>query len=166
MGTSRRTHAGAQRATCGIPTTLLPPATRLEQGNIFRSVCQEFCSRGGGCVYPIACWDTHTPPGAHPLGPEADTPRHTTHPPGADTPSGPEADTSGSRPLLHSACWDTVNKRAVRIPLECFLVLVIVASCNSKLINKTWETETILMLVLLRFRQTGFLQHKVDKYHW
>ena len=26
------------------------------------------------------------------------------------------------RPLLHSACWDTVNKRAVRIPLECILV--------------------------------------------
>ena len=26
----------------------LPPATKLGQGNIFRSVCQEFCPRGGG----------------------------------------------------------------------------------------------------------------------
>ena len=25
----------------------LPPATKLGQGNIFRSVCQEFCSQGG-----------------------------------------------------------------------------------------------------------------------
>ena len=27
---------------------LLPPATKLGQGNIFRSVCQEFCSQRGG----------------------------------------------------------------------------------------------------------------------
>ena len=26
---------------------LLPPATKLGQGNIFRSVCQELCSQGG-----------------------------------------------------------------------------------------------------------------------
>ena len=30
-----------------IGSILLPPATKLGQGNIFRSVCQEFCSRGG-----------------------------------------------------------------------------------------------------------------------
>ena len=28
----------------------LPPATKLRQGNVFTSVCQEFCSRGGGVV--------------------------------------------------------------------------------------------------------------------
>ena len=30
----------------------LPPATKLGQGNIFRSVCQQFCPRGGvrGCL--------------------------------------------------------------------------------------------------------------------
>ena len=28
----------------------LPPATKLGQGNLFRSVCQEFCSRGSGWV--------------------------------------------------------------------------------------------------------------------
>ena len=31
----------------------LPPATKLGQGNIFRSVCQQFCPRGGmrGCSW-------------------------------------------------------------------------------------------------------------------
>ena len=28
----------------------LPAATKLGQGNIFRSVCQGFCRRGGGCL--------------------------------------------------------------------------------------------------------------------
>ena len=32
---------------------LLPPATKLGQGNIFRSVCQEFCPQGGGGVRGI-----------------------------------------------------------------------------------------------------------------
>ena len=57
----------------------------LGQGNIFRSVCQEFCPQGGVCL--SACWDTHT----HPLGvdtpPIADTPPPPSqHPLGADTP--------------------------------------------------------------------------------
>ena len=38
---------------------LLPPATKLGQGNIFRSVCQEFCPRGGmhsgGCMVGGVC---------------------------------------------------------------------------------------------------------------
>ena len=29
---------------------LLPPATKLGQGNIFRSVCQQFCPWGGACM--------------------------------------------------------------------------------------------------------------------
>ena len=29
---------------------------------------------------------------------------------------------TGTPPTGHSACWDTFNKRAVRIPLECILV--------------------------------------------
>ena len=33
-----------------MQSRLLPPATKLGQGNIFRSVCQEFCSQGG--VWP------------------------------------------------------------------------------------------------------------------
>ena len=42
---------------------LLPPATKLGQGNIFRSMCQEFCpQRGGGaCVAGGYLWqgDVH-----------------------------------------------------------------------------------------------------------
>ena len=35
-----------------IFTKYLPPATKLGQGNIFRSVCQEFCPQGkGACVW-------------------------------------------------------------------------------------------------------------------
>ena len=58
--------------------------------------CLSFCPQGGGCLpyTDIPLW--------------ADTPR-------ADT---PWADTS-----LHSACWDTVNKQAVRILLECILAV-------------------------------------------
>ena len=37
----------SQFNTCLISVLLLPPATKLGQGNIFRSVCQEFCSLGG-----------------------------------------------------------------------------------------------------------------------
>ena len=69
----------------------------------------------------------HTPPGRHPpLG---------RHPPWADTPQGrhppaqcmlgytpPAQYMLGYTPPLCSACWDTVNKRAVRILLECILV--------------------------------------------
>ena len=35
---------------------LLPSATKLRQGNIFTSVCQEFCPWGRVCLR--ACWDT------------------------------------------------------------------------------------------------------------
>ena len=55
-----------------ISKIYLPSATKLRQGNIFTSVCQEFCSRGGVCL--SACWDTTPqadPPGRHP---RVDTP--------------------------------------------------------------------------------------------
>ena len=54
--------------------TLLPAATKLGQGNIFTSVCQEFCPRGGGeGVCLSACWDTpSTPPPDQPGRPPPD----------------------------------------------------------------------------------------------
>ena len=64
--------------------------------------------------------------GRHPPMPRADTPWADIPTPWADTP--PWADTSA----LRSACWDTVNKRAVRIPLECILVLGISSPCEMK----------------------------------
>ena len=70
----------------------------LGQGNIFRSVCQEFCSQGGFCL--STCWDT--PPG-------------TRHPPGPGTPQK-------QTPLAQSMLGDTVNKQVVCILLECNLV--------------------------------------------
>ena len=51
----------------------------------------------------------------------ADTPLGQTHPPLGRPPPGKHSP-PGRRPLLCSACWDTVNKRAVRILLECNLV--------------------------------------------
>ena len=111
----------------------LPPATKLRQGNVFTpavsqhalgrwGVCIPACTGQGGvsqhalgrgrCVCPggwlpgvcVCVADPHpldkrqTPP------PPAQCMLEYTHP-------------------LHSACWDKVNKQAVRIPLECILVL-------------------------------------------
>ena len=39
----------------GVFMLLLPPATKLGQGNIFRSVCQEFCPWGGGMCGEGVC---------------------------------------------------------------------------------------------------------------
>ena len=77
-----------------VATDIVPACKRsFGQGNIFRSVCQEFCPQGvGGCL--SACWDTTPPLGAgapwtrHPPDqgrPRPDTPRRdppgTRHPP-------------------------------------------------------------------------------------
>ena len=96
----------------------LPLAKKLRQGNVFTPVCHSV-HRGRECLphswadttgadthwtdtppwadtpLPSACWDTHTPCPVH----------AEIHPP------------------LHNACWDTVNKWAVRILLECILVV-------------------------------------------
>ena len=103
---------------------LLPASTKLGQGNIFTSVCQEFCPRGVGWgggwgwgegVCLSACWDTpprsrhppgaETPPGSRPPGsrhpPGADTPR-SRHPPRADTP--PRADPPGADTPSEANC--------------------------------------------------------------
>ena len=71
-------------------------ATKLGQGNIFTSVCQEFCPQGGGCL-PQCMLGYTSPQSRPPLG--ADTPqtrqtppriRQTPHPPDqADTPPRP-----------------------------------------------------------------------------
>ena len=55
----------------------------LGQGNIFSSVCQEFCPQVGVCL--SAYWDTtHPPPG--PPNPLQQTPPRSRHPAGADIP--------------------------------------------------------------------------------
>ena len=73
---------------------------------------------GGGCGA-----DT---PQAKPLGrqppPLPTTPTPCPVPAGIHTPPCPVH--AGIHTLLSSACWDTVNKQVVRIPLECILVLI------------------------------------------
>ena len=59
----------------------------------------------------------HSPRQVHP-------PRQVHLPPGRYTPPGQVQPARVGTPHGHSGCWDTVNKRAVRIPLECILVHV------------------------------------------
>ena len=98
----------------------------LGQGNIFSSVCQEFCSQGEGSA-SVHAWIPPPPP------PEADMPPGSRHPPEADpseadTPPRSrhplEADTPRKQTPPPPQCMlgDTVNKRAVCILLECNLV--------------------------------------------
>ena len=74
----------------------------LGQGNIFSSVCQEFCPQGGeGGVCLSPCWDT-----THPLGPG--TPRACTpssRPPGPDT-LRTRHPLPQTRYPPRSACWE------------------------------------------------------------
>ena len=110
---------------------LLPPAMKLGQGYVFTGVCDSVHRGGGGL--PQCMLGYHTPQSRHPREqtppPRADTPPGADHPPGSRHPPG--ADTPGSRhtppgsdtPPAQSMLGDTVNTRAVRILLECNLVL-------------------------------------------
>ena len=74
-------------------------------------------------IHPSGTRGTHSPPGADPPGPEAGTPQdqRQSHPPKrpeAGTPPGPEAGTP-----LQCMVGDKGNKRAVRILLECNLLV-------------------------------------------
>ena len=126
-------------------------ARKRSCGKVFTGVCDSVhggWGEGGAC--PIACWDTppartHLPGQVHHPGrytprctlpwqvhPPARTHPGQVHPPNRYTPGQvhpPGRYTPGQVHLPgrytsypHSACWDTVNKRAVRIPLECNLV--------------------------------------------
>ena len=122
---------------------------KLGQGNIFTSVCQEFCPQGGRVsaslhagIPPLGAdtprtryppWTRRTtpwsrpPPEQTPL--EADNPqtRHSpwdqTPPSGADDPPRPGTPT-GSRPPRNRTPPPRINVRPVRILLECILVYI------------------------------------------
>ena len=114
----------------------LPPATKLGQGNIFRSVCQQFCPQGGAaCVVALGGMHGFIQGGVHGF-----------------IQGGVHGFIRGACMVLFGgACvvlfsgghawfysagggarawffhffriqWDTVNERAVRILLECILV--------------------------------------------
>ena len=101
----------------------LPPATKLGQGNIFSSVCQEFCTQGGlpYCMLGYHPSKDQIPPGTrHPPGPDTprpDTAPGTRHPPGPDTPPprryGQQA--GGTHPTGMQSCFIKVI-----IHIACF----------------------------------------------
>ena len=99
----------------------LPSATKLRQGNIFTSMCQEFCPRREGGVCLSGCWDTppwadtppskhpprQTPPGQTPLGrqPPLCTPPRQTSPLGRPPPQQTATVSDGTHPTgMHSCC--------------------------------------------------------------
>ena len=100
--------------------SFLPPAMMLGQGNIFRSMCQEFCPSG---VWADTPWSRHPPrqtphwadtSGQRPQGadhhpgqtpPWADTPWEQTPIPRADTPPWSRHPQS-RQPPTSNACWE------------------------------------------------------------
>ena len=122
------------------------PQTKIRKGNVITHVCQSFLFTGagvsaychGGVCHTHSPWTDTPSQDRHPPS-WADTPSLGRPPPWSDTPwtGNPLADTPaqcmlgytppaqcmlGYTPPLPSTCWDTVNKRAVRIPPECILV--------------------------------------------
>ena len=102
----------------------------LEQGNIFSSVCQEFCSRGGEYL------GTYPPGQVHPTSPGRYTPWAGTPPLGRYTPRQvhrPSRYTplQVAPPPEQCMLGDTGNKRAVRILLECILVYHSFVKCTT-----------------------------------
>ena len=82
---------------------LLPPATKLGHGYIFKRVCDSI-HRGRGLLHCMLGYTTTTPPSRN------RPPRDQAPPPRADTPP------------VQCMLGDTGNKRAVSILLECNLV--------------------------------------------
>ena len=144
---SAQTNFGSTPSLVQFPS--LPPATKLGQGNIFSSACQEFCShRGGGSaplhagIHPPGADMPHeqtplqdqrqtlqeqTPPRARPTQEQTSLPPNQTppwirHP--LDQRQTPPPRTRGRPPPPPSGhiLRDTGNKRTVRILLECNLV--------------------------------------------
>ena len=106
----------------------LKPTLRMvlpKQSSLSSSV--ENAVHGGGEVCPIACWDT---------SPREQTPPRRQTPPRADTPK---------------TCWETSNKRAVRILLECNFVYMLifggkpkpVAVSRSTLVYAFWTARSV-----------------------
>ena len=105
---------------------LLLPTNEVCKGYVFTGVCLST----GGVSAPFYA-GIHTPMSRCPH--EQMPPRQT--PPWEDT---PWADT----PPLHSACWDTVNKQAVRIPLECIFVLKCVYTAQHPESHRDYDRST------------------------
>ena len=99
-----------------------------------------------------------TPPSRYTSQPGRYTPRQVppgqVHPPARQV-HPPQTGT----PPLHSACWDTVNKRAVRIPLECNLV-------HNTFLTITWPMHFHLQLSSIAFKSVQPLFLHIIKSKW
>ena len=92
----------------------LPPATKLGQGNIFKSMCQEFCPQDGACMAGGVHGRGHAWQGACMAGGVCVA--GGVHGRGHVWQGG-----HSCSPPHHQILRDTVNERAVRILLECIL---------------------------------------------
>ena len=111
-----------QTENCNFPV-FLPPATKLEQGNVFTGVCDSV--HGGGCLHQ-APPPKQTPPG------EQTPPRDQTHllqsrhPPGPDTPPPPGTATAagGTHPTVMHSCYNLgLNALVILEPIGSMLLL-------------------------------------------
>ena len=110
-----------QNRTPYKPSTRFTVRTKLRQGNVFTPVCHSVHRGGGVCLWSRG--GVSATPGRHPPGRHSHHWAHPTsiHPPSRH-PLGQTPPTSADTPL-GSACWDMVHRWAVRIPLECILVV-------------------------------------------
>ena len=109
----------------------LPPANEVCESYVFTPVCQSFCSQWGlpQCIMGSP-WD-QTPPSPGPGTPQDQAPPWDQAPPQDQTPPQDQAPPPATRhppreqadPPAQCMLGDTVNKWAVRILLECNLVL-------------------------------------------
>ena len=87
----------------------LPPANEVCEGYVFTPVCQSFCSQGE--VSSSMHAEIHIPPGSR-------------HPPEVDPPKADPSEADTPPPSAQCMLGDTGTKRAVRILLECILVIL------------------------------------------
>ena len=113
--------------------------TKLRKGNVFTSMCQEFCPLGGRSIPPR---QTPPPPGRHPPS---------RHPPQARHLPGrhPSGQTPSQRwPLQWAVC----------ILLECILALT---SLCSAFLDKRWGNNVILRTLVRIYCIWGFVRQNL-----
>ena len=139
IGLQRASYGKKGRKVVTVTYTFLPPAMKLGQGYVFTGICHSV--NRGGVPDQVPPGTRYTPPGTRytPPGPgtppnqvppwtrytppRPGTPQDQVHPPDQEHPPPPRPGTPGTRytPLDQG---DTVYTRAVRILLECILVLI------------------------------------------
>ena len=118
LGLTTDFYSSVSQLECRFLCFITARKRSLGQGNIFSSVCQEFCSQGGGGSASVHAGippppRSRLPPDQAP--PPEQTPPGSRHTPREQTP--PE-----QTPPTQRMLGDTVNKLAVCILLECNLV--------------------------------------------